>query len=289
MSSQKPKERKARVLEISKRKMKDPVFLWKFGFPALLAFVLIWSSFLLVNGFSSVVEGLKKRPNTSYIAKISSSSLANSYIHTINRDTSERYIVVLTNGAISVYDITGTAKTVVSQTDATNYLASSDPKSDFVAITVADYTYILNKTKTAVMAATTSGAKVEQAVYSVLQGINSTKYSITIDGTTYNFTSANTDTEAIRDGLFSAMGTISGITLAKIGNKPMVNAYVSMRMIVTVVWAIYPLGYVFGYLTGGVDADSLNVIYNIADLLNKTAFGLIIWAAAMQTGGRKAK
>ena len=62
-----------------------------------------------------------------------------------------------------------------------------------------------------------------------------------------------------------------------------------MRMIVTVGWAIYPLGYVFGYLTGGVDADSLNVIYNIADLLNKTAFGLIIWAAAMQSGGRKAK
>ena len=100
-----------------------------------------------VNGFSSVVEGLKKRPNTSYIAKLTSSSLANAYIHTINRDTSERYIVVLTNGAISVYDITGTAKTVVSQTNATNYLASSDPKSDFVAITVADYTYILNKTK----------------------------------------------------------------------------------------------------------------------------------------------
>ena len=26
-------------------------------------------------------------------------------------------------------------------------------------------------------------------------------------------------------------------------------------MIVTVGWAIYPLGYVFGYLTGGVDAE----------------------------------
>ena len=172
-----------------------------------------------VNGFSSVVEGLKKRPNTSYIAKLTGSSLANAYIHTINRDINERYIVVLTNGAIAVYAIDGTAKTVVSQTNATNYLSSSDPKSDFVAVTVADYTYILNKTKTAAMAATTSSAKVEQAVYSVLQGINSTKYSITVDATTYNFTSANTDTEAIRDGLFSAMGTISGITLAKIGNS----------------------------------------------------------------------
>jgi hypothetical protein len=32
----------------------------------------------------------------------------------------------------------------------------------------------------------------------------------------------------------------------------------------------------------GVDANSLNVIYNAADFLNKIAFGLIIWAAAMQ-------
>ena len=62
----------------------------------------------------------------------------------------------------------------------------------------------------------------------------------------------------------------------------MVNAYVSMRMIITVVWAIYPLGYVFGYITNSVDDNLLNIIYNIADFINKIAFGLIIWAAAMQ-------
>ena len=172
-----------------------------------------------VNGFSSVVEGLKKRPPTNYVAKLTGSSLSNAYIHTINRDSSERYIVVITNGALSVYDITGTAKTVVNQTNAPNYLSSSDPKADFVCVTVADYTYVLNKTKTAAMAATTSAAKVEQAVYTVLQGVNSTKYSITIDGTTYNFTSSNTDTEAIRDGVKSACGTISNITLSDVGNS----------------------------------------------------------------------
>ena len=66
-----------------------------------------------VNGFSSVVEGLKKRPPTNYIAKLTGWSLANAYVHTINRDTSERYIVTVTNGAIAVYNIAGTAKTVV--------------------------------------------------------------------------------------------------------------------------------------------------------------------------------
>jgi len=172
-----------------------------------------------VNGFSSVVEGLKKRPPTNYIAKLTGSSLANAYVHTINRDVNERYIVTVTNGAIAVYNIAGTAKTVVMQTNAANYLSSSDPKSDFVAVTVADYTYILNKTKTCAMAATTSTAKVEQAVYSVLQGVNSTKYAITIDGATFSFTSSNTDTEAIRNGVKTACGTIANITFADVGTS----------------------------------------------------------------------
>ena len=172
-----------------------------------------------VNGFSSVVEGLKKRPPTNYIATISTSALNNASIHTINRDVNERYIVIITNGAIQVKTITGATKTVVMQTNAVNYLASSDPRADFVAVTVADYTYILNKTKTCAMASTTSSAKVEQAIYSVLQGVNSTKYSITIDGSTFSFTSSNTDTEAIRDGVKSACGTISNITFADVGTS----------------------------------------------------------------------
>jgi bacteriorhodopsin len=62
------------------------------------------------------------------------------------------------------------------------------------------------------------------------------------------------------------------------------SAFNTMRWIVTVGWAIYPLGYFFGYLTGSNPADSasaLNIIYNFADFLNKIAFGLIIWAVAV--------
>ena len=55
------------------------------------------------NGFSGVVEGLKKRPPTKHVAKISNSALNNSFIHTINRDVNERYIVVISNGSISVF------------------------------------------------------------------------------------------------------------------------------------------------------------------------------------------
>jgi hypothetical protein len=171
------------------------------------------------NGFSSVVEGLKKRPPTNHLAKLSSLTPNNAYMHTINRDTTERYLIQITSGAIKVYTTAGVEKTVVMQTSASNYLTSTDPKGDFVAMTVADFTFILNKQKTTAMASTTSSAKVEQAVYSVLQGITDTKYSITIDGTTYNFTSSNTNTESVRDGLFSAVGSPTNCTVTKLGNS----------------------------------------------------------------------
>ena len=85
--------------------------------------------------------------------------------------------------------------------------------------------------------------------------------------------------------LYEIFSGEAGKTAAKSGNKALTTAFGALRMIVTVGWSIYPLGYIFGYLTGGVDANSLNVIYNLADFVNKIAFGLVIWAAAV-SGGR---
>ena len=89
--------------------------------------------------------------------------------------------------------------------------------------------------------------------------------------------------------LYEVFSGEAGKIAAKSGNKALVTAFSAMRMIVTIGWAIYPLGYVFGYLTGGVDANSLNVIYNLADFVNKIAFGLVIWAAAVSASGGRAR
>merc|ERR1719410_2773768 len=40
------------------------------------------------------------------------------------------------------------------------------------------------------------------------------------------------------------------------------SSFNNMRLIVTLGWSIYPLGYFFGYLLGAVDEVYLNVIYN---------------------------
>merc|ERR1712199_108830 len=55
-----------------------------------------------------------------------------------------------------------------------------------------------------------------------------------------------------------------------------------MRFIVSVGWSIYPLGYFFGYLMGAVSDSPLNLIYNLADFVNKIWFCLAIWSAARQ-------
>ena len=77
-------------------------------------------------------------------------------------------------------------------------------------------------------------------------------------------------------------GTGNGQVAAKLSHVR--AAFNTMRLIVTFGWAIYPIGYFVGHLTGASPADSakaLNIIYNAADVLNKIAFGLIIWSVAV--------
>merc|ERR1719337_315018 len=58
------------------------------------------------------------------------------------------------------------------------------------------------------------------------------------------------------------------------------QSFSNMRLIVSVGWSIYPLGYVLGCLTGAADETALNVVYNIADLVNKIGFVLSCWSCA---------
>ena len=87
--------------------------------------------------------------------------------------------------------------------------------------------------------------------------------------------------------LYEIFSGDAGKAAAKSGNKALVTAFGVLRMIVTVGWAIYPLGYIFGYLIGGVDANTLNVIYNLADFVNKIAFGLVIWSCAVANSSKR--
>merc|ERR1712182_181756 len=78
-----------------------------------------------------------------------------------------------------------------------------------------------------------------------------------------------------------AGGTAAGCSQA------VATSFNNMRTIVTLGWSIYPLGYLFGYLLGTVDDVLLNVIYNVADFVNKIAFVLACWSCAKADSERK--
>ena len=63
------------------------------------------------------------------------------------------------------------------------------------------------------------------------------------------------------------------------GNVASQNAFKTIRLIVTVGWAIYPIGYFLGMGEANT-SGTLDIVYNLADLINKAAFGLAIWVAA---------
>jgi len=65
---------------------------------------------------------------------------------------------------------------------------------------------------------------------------------------------------------------------AKSGNAAGIRAFNTLRFLVAVGWAIYPIG----YLCRGMSYEAVNITYNIADLINKGFFGLAIWAAAKE-------
>lgn len=97
-----------------------------------------------LNTWSSMSDGLAKRPPLEYVAKLSNGFSTDAFIHYINRDTSERYCVIIDGGTIRVFDaLTGVEKTV-NAPEGYGYLANG---TDFRAVTVADYTFIVNAGK----------------------------------------------------------------------------------------------------------------------------------------------
>ena len=67
-------------------------------------------------------------------------------------------------------------------------------------------------------------------------------------------------------------------------------AFTWMTYILTFGWAIYPIGYVLGMDADTDGQNMLNIVYNIADVVNKTAFGLMVWyAATIDTAAAESK
>lgn len=103
----------------------------------------------LINGFPNEVEGLQKRPPTIHVKRVSDKVDANKKkYHIINRDETEQYILQLGSGEFQVFDLKGNARSCSFETDADRqYITADNPKESLKAVTVADYTFVLNTEK----------------------------------------------------------------------------------------------------------------------------------------------
>ena len=136
-----------------------------------------------INGYSTEAGGLQKRPPTINHGKLFTAEGVPYYVHLINRDETERYIVLISSGKIRVFTLDGVEKQVEMQ-DA-NYLGNiTKPYAQLRVVTVADYTFVLNKTIKVRM----SGNKTEDTMASqgclinVKQGQYGRGYKVWLNG-----------------------------------------------------------------------------------------------------------
>ena len=140
------------------------------------------------NALATVIEGLQKRPHTEHLGVMGNAPSGVAYWHLINRSSTERYAVGVSNGDLDVYNFTApTTQVVINDTGGDpveaadlTYLATATPDTDIECLTVGDFTWVLNKAIQPKMKSATSPARNKEALVFVKTGNYSTEYKITL-------------------------------------------------------------------------------------------------------------
>jgi hypothetical protein len=175
-----------------------------------------------VNTFPAIVDGNKKRPPSEHVAFIPFTTGPSDFSHFIVRDINEQYVVNISGGAINVCGIDGSPRTV-SLPNGAGYLTAPTGVIDsqcFEALTIADYTFIVNKSVKTLLAPVYAPVRPPEALITVLAGNYGKRYSITLNGIEvaaystpngHDTTDAKyVDTAVIAQQLYIAMTGIGG-------------------------------------------------------------------------------
>ena len=193
-----------------------------------------------VNAFSSVVDGLTKRPHTEHVAALGVTLENDALTHFVDRDASNKHVMVFNHsGGTTSLNIFNTADgasiTTTVSADAQTYLnGATDPLSDLRALTIADYTFIADTGKTVAMAGTTSTALPNEAIVFVKQGNSGTDYNVTINGATATTAGpADHKSTTIASNLATAIAGLAGVSSAT-ANGSVVKIVMSSDLNITV-------------------------------------------------------
>lgn len=97
-----------------------------------------------INGWSSETEGLQKRPPFIFTKTLGPSYYLEDapLVHLINRDSVEQYYIVFTGKDVKVFGLDGSEYIVYGDV---SYAHCANPRDDLRMVTVADYTFIVNR------------------------------------------------------------------------------------------------------------------------------------------------
>ncbi len=193
-----------------------------------------------INAFSSVVDGLTKRPHTEHIASLGVSLENDALTHFVDRDASNKHVMVFNHSggttSVNIFNtVDGSSVTTTISADAQSYLnGATDPLNDLKALTVADYTFVADRGKTVAMAGTTSTALPNEAIVFVKQGNSGTDYNVTIDGATAT-TAGPSDHKSttIASALASSISSLAGVSSASF-NGSVIKIVMSSDLNITV-------------------------------------------------------
>jgi len=134
-----------------------------------------------VNLQNNIVDGLSKRPSFDYIATLDATNVFpnTTKFWSIQRDKENQYMVAFYNGGVKVWDLDGNSLPVTIASGS-SYLTSSNPKSDFKLVNIADYTFIANKSKTVLADTTTTASKIEEFYINVVTTNYGREYAVTV-------------------------------------------------------------------------------------------------------------
>jgi hypothetical protein len=118
-----------------------------------------------VNADSSLIYGLSKRMPTRHIATVNNFTYTNAHVHLIESG-SDRFIAIFDGSGILMYNADTGAAVTVNTPSGLNYVTVVNPRDNIKCLTVADYTFVLNRAVTVATTAYSASAALAGTVNS---------------------------------------------------------------------------------------------------------------------------
>jgi hypothetical protein len=184
----------------------------------------------LENGYVNVADGARKRPPTEWVKRMTPATPINAKIHQYFRGDGEHNVILICHdstideGQILAFNgTTGAPIDIGIEAGTTDYIDSLNAMDDIGCLTVADTTYIWNRTVEVDTLASTISAQTPRLFIYVKEGLPNCTYSVTLTGVgTATFgtgdTSGARETTNIAQQLSTQLNALTGFVASRINN-----------------------------------------------------------------------